>query len=171
MKTLNELEAERVELVRAIADATTLANERSTYAYRIQSLTTQHALGLASRGDLEKAQRDLTDSVDAIVRRQHLEASLVELDNAIVITRGRERAAYCHSVADEHAAVYADYKVKSKELLELFKQLTTLNNKHMGLTGRQLHGAHENELNLPTVTGPLGNRSTITSGEELVMAR
>ncbi len=170
MKTIAELEAERVELERAVKEANDLANERGTRAYRIQTLTTQHALGHASRGDLEKAQRELDDSVDAIVRKQHLERSLAELDETIVVTRGRDRAAYCNSVDAEHRQLYAEYKTKSKELFELFRTLNTLNNKHLGLTGRALHGTHENELNLPAVTGALGPRSNICTAKELVMA-
>lgn len=169
MKTIAELEQERIELERAVKDTIALANERGTRAYRIQTMTTAVALGHASKADLQKAQADLDASVNAIVRRQHLEASLAELDSSIVVTRGRDRAAYCNSVADEHAAVYADYKTKSKELFELFKQLNTLNNKYMGLTSRQLHGMHENELNLPAVTGALGPRSNIGTAKELVM--
>lgn len=168
MKTVEQLTAEKQILEQALAEAGTLVADRASRSYQVQSATSQAVLqgSAEARARLEKAQRDLQESVDALVRQDHLRTAIKSLEEQIVVARGAERRQSCEAIANEHAALYGEYIAASKSLLAQFRQLQTLNFSHMGMTGRELHGAHERELNLPAVTGPLCARSNFSTGQE-----
>jgi len=166
MKTVSELQAEKQTLELALAEASNLIADRATRSYIVQSTTTGMVLGSKSRNDLEQAQHRLQESVDALIRQDHLRIAIRSLDDQITFAKGCERKQSCDHIKDEHASLYADYINASKNLLVKFKRLQVLNFSYMGLTGRELHSGHERELNLPAVTGALSARSNITTGAE-----
>lgn len=166
MKTVIELTHDLAQLDMARQEAQALADDRATRSYRVQSVTSAVVLGNAGQADLLAAQSALDASIDALLRVANLKQAVADIERQLVEARGRERKAHCDSVAAEHAALHDRFKAQSKELLQTFKEMQTLNFSYMGLTGRELHPAFYRELNLPVISGMLSSRSGIFTGSE-----
>lgn len=75
-------------------------------------------------------------------------------------------------IKDEFQTTFDEYKVKSAEVLELFRELQRLDTQYRGIgSGPSAHLQHlldpfHAELNLPVLTGSLASRSNFTTGQE-----
>lgn len=161
-KTVSDLEAERAILEAELATCNALALERGARSYRVQHATTQVALGNGSKADLQAAQNALDESIEALIRRDHLQGAISEMNDQIRFVAGQERRHYCESVKKEFDDLHASYVADCHHLHEKFRQLHQLHVKYQGLVARPLLDELSYRLHLPPLIGQYDNVNIAT---------
>lgn len=169
-KSLEELQSELALLQAELATTRKHAAERATLAYTLQSVQTKVILGQAELHELEAAKVAQEKSIESLLRVPMLEQAVKDAEQAVENSKHRARVEHVNDIKDRFQTTYDDYKQRSKETLELFRELQRLDTQYRGLarTGSlpQLLDPYQRELNLPAVTGPLSARSNFSTGQE-----
>ena len=152
--TADQLAADLKTLETELASCKLLASEVSTRSYRLQAVTTAHALGNVGIAELRAAQADLDAAVEATPRRSFLEAGIADMRGRIDHARGVERKAFCDSIADDYKRAYETFVEQGKAMLETYNRMRSLNNTYLGMTSRPLMDDYLTAVHLPQLHGP-----------------
>ena len=152
--TADQLQADLTKLEAELTNARKLAGEVSARSYRLQAVTTAHALGNVGVSELRAAQEHLDEAVDAVSRRSFLEAGIADLRNRVDFARGVERKEFCQSIANDYQRNYEVFVEQGKAMLATFNRMKSLHVQHMGLTHHPLMDDYLTALHLPQLHGP-----------------
>jgi hypothetical protein len=152
-KTVEELNAELAVLEAELTACIALTNDRNLRSYRVQSATTQHALGTGTLADLQHAQAQLDESVEALLRKSHLEGAIAELRDSIRWVEGQNRRVFCKGIKAEFDATFDDLKQQSQAMLATYKRLQQIASRYQGMTNRDIFPAYLRQMHLPILHG------------------
>ena len=152
-KTVEDLQAELQILETELQTCQHLVNDRNLRSYRVQSATTQHALGNGTIAELQRAQSQLDESVEALLRKSHLEGAIAELKDHIRFVEGQARRVFCESIKAEYDQTFDDLKQQSQAMLATYKRLQSIASRYQGMTNRDIFPAYLRKMHLPILHG------------------
>lgn len=152
-KTVEDLRAELAVLETELAACQHLVNDRNLRSYRVQSATTQHALGTGTITELQHAQAQLDESVEALLRKSHLEGAIAELKDHIRFVEGQERRRFCEGIKAEYDQTFDELKKQSEQMLQTYKRLQGIAQRYQGMTNRDIFPAYLRKMHLPILHG------------------
>lgn len=161
-KTVTDYQQELTVLEDELKTCNVLIRDREARSYRVQHHTTQLALGTGDRDELIAAQAAFDASIEALIRKQHLEAAIAELRDTIRWQEGQERRQFVQSVKQEFDDLHLSYFNDCKALHEKFRQLHVLSIKYQGLVARPLLDELSYRLHLPPLIAPYDNVNIAT---------
>ncbi len=165
-KTSATLQADLATLEQEQKRVAALASSVDALRYRLTSATSGNLLGNVALTDLQRAQSDYDEAVEAVSRRHILEQAIGEARRALDYAQAQERKAFIDGIHKQFEQVYARYKIESGKLLEIFREMHRLNIQSQSMRSVALMDQNAYKLDLPAIRNP--NDSELFSVGQMV---
>lgn len=151
MKTLPELQQDLDMLTQELDRAITLASRTNVYNQRLQHATSGHVLGHVTLADLQRAQADYDEAIQALSRRDMLQQAVAEAKRNLDYAISQERKQFIDGIHSQFQDVRERYITTSKALLELFREMHRLHIQSQSMRSHELLSPSDYRLDLPAI--------------------